>query len=329
MRRTSALCGIVTLLALAVGCESQITGNEGNFQFSYPADDSVLDFNKPVAVGAYLDMRVREVGTQAPVELTSASFDDPMVLDVEDFSGNEVTITGTGAGGALLTVEGTTTGDEELFDSVNMLARVPEVHVLAHTCGDGADPMNYMVDQRVWVPFEFEMSNSQPVIGYGYYPLTLSDTLTAVNADESGQQYMAFDNGTTAGSVTMTSDIDASTLTMNLVEAASIDGIADPIAFVLEDIDVGDINPFYVLPEVAGVKVCQADVTKTVAAVSTSICAVTDRDVAESASGSAAYEFGWFQIEGLAEGTCEYTVTYPAGAAGVGVTEQFTFPIEP
>ncbi|MBW1878476.1 MAG: hypothetical protein JRJ84_08950, partial [Deltaproteobacteria bacterium] len=186
------------------------------------------------------------------------------------------------------------------------------------------------VDQRVWVPFEFEMENNQPVIGYGYYPLTLSDPLLAtLNAAESGQQYMAFDLATTAGSLILTSDLDASTLTMSIVEAASIDGIADPIPFVLEDIDVGDINPFYVLPEVGGVKVCQADVTKTVASDTPTICTVTDQDPEESASGSAAYEFGWFKIEGVAEGTCLYTVTYPDGAAGVGFSEQFSFPIQP
>lgn len=329
MIRMSALFGIVSLLALAVGCESRITGNEGNFEFSYPADDNVLDFNKPVAVGAYLDMQVREVGTRTPVELTSASFDDPLVLDVEEFSGNTITITGTGEGGALLTVEGTTTSDEELTDSVNMLARIPEVHVLAHTCGDGADPMNYLVDQRVWVPFEFEMTNSQPVIGYGYYPITLSDTLTTLDAEESNQQYMAFDNGTAAGSVTMTSDIDASTLTMNLVEGSAIDGIADPIPFVLEDIDVGDTNPFYVLPEVGGVKVCQADITKNVTSDTPTICELTDTDPEDSASGAASYEFGWFTIKGLAAGTCQYTVTYPDGAAGAGVSEQFEYEIQP
>lgn len=56
----------------AIGCESTITGNEGNFQFSYPADDRVLDFNKPIAIGARLDVSVRTAGDRTAVTLSAA-----------------------------------------------------------------------------------------------------------------------------------------------------------------------------------------------------------------------------------------------------------------
>ena len=59
-------------LALAVpsltSCRSEITGNEGNLEFSYVADDDLLDFNKPLAVGASLDLRVTPAGTMPAQE---------------------------------------------------------------------------------------------------------------------------------------------------------------------------------------------------------------------------------------------------------------------
>ncbi len=51
MTRLYAPLALACLLAVTLGCRSRITGNEGNFQFSYPADDDVVDFFSPHAAG--------------------------------------------------------------------------------------------------------------------------------------------------------------------------------------------------------------------------------------------------------------------------------------
>jgi hypothetical protein len=56
MNRRSTIHLAGAALLLTVACQSTLTGNEGNFQFSYDADDWITDFNKPIAVGAYLDI---------------------------------------------------------------------------------------------------------------------------------------------------------------------------------------------------------------------------------------------------------------------------------
>jgi hypothetical protein len=112
---------------------------------------------------------------------------------------------------------------------------------------------------------------------------------------------------------------------MDVISEADIDGVVEPIAFVLEDIDVGDVNAFYVLPSWGGVPVCQADVTKTVSSDTPDICDVRDADQADADS----HEFGWFEVEGVAEGTCLYTVTYPTGGGGSGASAQFSYEIQP
>lgn len=312
----------VLTLAL-VGCQSKLTGNEGNFTFAYWTDDDVVDFNKPIAVGASLDIAVADVDAGQPVALTAAATDDP-ALAVVEFAADTVTIQGASDGGALLSVEGTTAAGEALSDSINLLAATAEVLKIWHPCGDGADAA-YLAGQRVWLPFDLERSNGQSVIGYGYYPLTVDGAAAALAPDASDATWLALDTAATAGTATLVSAIDATTLAVQVVAAASIDGAAEPIAFVAEDIDVGDTNAFYVYPSVGGVPICQADVEKTVVSDTPDICAVRDADAADPN----AREQGWFEIEGVATGTCTYTVTFPDGNGGAGASAQFSYPIEP
>ena len=315
---------VLTFLALT-GCQSRITGNEGNFLFSYWADDDIVDFNKPIAVNAFLDVEVREVGTQLPVTLTDASTDDPAVLDVTGFDSYVATVQGMGDGGALLSVAGTTAGGDALTDSVNLLARVPEVHVLGHTCTPDTTA-GYLVDSEILVPYEFMMTNGQNVIGYGYYPVsTQAGAMTLVEADSS-QQFMAFTIGSAPASETLVSDLTGAAITMEIVDATSLDGVQEPLPFVGEDIDVGDVNAFYVRPMVGDAVVCQADTLKTVVSDTPDICDVRDKPDGVG-DPSTAYEYGWFEIEGVAEGTCLYTVTFTEG--GAGATAQFSYEIQP
>ncbi|MCA9489269.1 MAG: hypothetical protein KC621_05085 [Myxococcales bacterium] len=319
----------VVVLTGSVACESTITGNEGNFQFSYPADDRVLDFNKPIAIGAKLDLQVRDAGDRTPITLTGATTGDESVLVVDSFEGDMLTISAVGDGNTTVDVKGTTQAGLEQTDSVNMLARTPEVHILRHTCDYDSNSAAYLAGQQVYVPFEFTMADTQPVIGYGYYPVTPSDpNVLSLDATFQGSQYMRFDTLTT-GSITLDSDITDTRLTMEVVEAGAIDGVQDPIAFVGEDIDVGDVNPFYVRPKVGTNVVCQAITGLQVASDTPDICDVRPATNLSGAQTDTGNEPGWFEVEGVAEGTCTYTVTFTAGAAGAGVSAQFSYPIQP
>ena len=325
MKKVSAVG--LSVLVFSLACQSSLTGNEGNFQFSYAADDRLTDFNKPVAVGAKLDMEVRDVGAQQPVNLTAASFDDPGVLEVTVFNDHTLTVQATGEGSALLSVEGTTNSGEALTDSVNMLAAVPEVHKMWHTCTDTDGEAAYLTDSRVWVPFDFERANGQPIIGYGYYPIIFSDggAAMSLNSADSGQVYMALDTSAAGGAAELVSDIDGTTLDILVIQPGEIDGVMEPVAFVLEDIDVGDTNSFYALPTTGQRTVCQADTAFSATSDTPDICAVQEADPLDVGE----HESGWFEVEGLAEGTCLYTVSYAEGAGGAGVSAQFSFEIQP
>jgi hypothetical protein len=329
-RSVIQLSVVAATLVAAVACRSVTTGNEGNFRFSYVADERIFDFNKPIAVGASLDMDVTSSGDDSPIELESVESSDTAVMEAELNGGNSLTVTATGDGNVLISVKGT--GPEgEATDSINLNARVPEVHKLGHTCqnfnGIDATEYAYLVDQPVYVPFEFEMSNGQPVIGYGYYPISI-DAGAMLDESHQGSQYMRLDLDA-LGLTTITSDIDGTTLQLNVIEHGDIDGVLQPFAFVLEDIDVGDVNPFYVLPSAGGRPVCQADTVIEVASITPDICDVRLANSLAGDTSDQGKEFGWFEVEGIAAGLCEYTVTYPNENGGAGATETFAYDIEP
>jgi hypothetical protein len=326
-RVPTKLVAVAVTLALSTACQSRITGNEGNFQFAYPADDAFVDFNKAVAVGASLDLAVTDVDEGKPVTLSSAQFGEPDLLNVTGFEGNTITLQGVADGNSLLEVVGTTAAGETLTDSVNMRAATPDTIELRHTC-HSEDTAYYLTGQRVWVPFELKLGRS-PAIGYGYYPVDFSDPSLATFAADKNQQYMPLDLGSAVGDLVLTSQLaQGDPLTMRIVGPEYIDGATEPIAFVLEDIDVGDTNAFYVLPRVGSTPICQADVTKTVTSDTPDICDVRDRDN-PTLGGDQANEFGWFEVEGKAVGTCLYTVAYPEGDNGSGASQQFSFEIQP
>jgi hypothetical protein len=314
---------LVLAVLLSLGCRSSVKGNEGNFRFSYWSGDWTSEFDKPVAVGAYLDLAVRGVGSLASVDLSEADFDDPSVLDVTSFSGEDITIQGIGEGVSLLQVEGTLKG-EILTDSVDMEATIPEVLEMSHTCTEAEDAA-YLIAHEVVIGFEMAMSDSQTVIGYGYYPVELTATAATVSHDSTSLQWITFNTGDMTEDALLLSTIDESSLSIHIGSESDIDDIEEPIDWSDEEINVGDTNPFYVRPSLDNRVVCQGDVSVSVISDTPGVCEIE----AYNKLTDDQHESGWFAIAGLAEGTCLYSVTYPGGAAGAGVSRQFSHGITP
>jgi hypothetical protein len=315
--RAAAL--FATLFAFA-GCRSTLTGNDGNLEFSYVADDDVRDFNKPIAVGAKLDLSVHTAGDHRKVELLDASTDDEAVLKVDGKLGNSLTLLGTGSGGALVSVEAKTPTGETLSDSVNMLARVPEVLKAWHTCGGDSEGI-YLVGQPIVVGFDMEMSNGQNVIGYGYHPITV-EPAAALTLDQitKDQQFFHFETAATAQTATIKSTLDSTTLTVRLVEAAAIDGAV----FGVEGdhkVRTADDGFFHVMPTVGGKRVCQASTTLTVESQTPEICTAQNSSQGDD---DFAHETQWIKVTGKSVGTCTLGVTFTRGAGGAGATAQLS-----
>ncbi len=311
MRTNSFFVVVVVILFLgATGCESRITGHEGNLEFSYPADDRPGDFNKPIAVGAKLELKVEEAGTRRTVDLQSAETDDPEILSVVSFSGQHFILQGEGSGSALVSVTAQVPSGDVVSDSVSMLGREPEVLKLNHTCDSGAHA-HYLVDHDVLVAFDMEMSNGQPVIGYGYHPVEFDPADgVELNVTTKDQQFMHLRTRESPGEVTILSQLDDTEATMVLVEKQDIDGCR---------IGPGEQGPaivgfervYHLLPTVGDDPVCQAVMEFTVEAETPEICSV--KVVGAPVHPDLANERGWIRLDPHEAGTCTFTATFSEG----------------
>ncbi|MEM6732816.1 MAG: hypothetical protein AAF658_14755, partial [Myxococcota bacterium] len=290
-------------LFFSVGCTSTQTGNEGNFDFTYFTDDAFTNFNKPIAVGAFLDLFVDQTGTGIDVNLASAESDNEDILEVVGFERQTFIVFATGVGTARLSVEWTAGGVTEM-DSIDMRTAIPEVLELRHTCVSGSNGQ-YLAGQPFFVGYELELNSGEPVIGYGYYPVTPSSSVIALDELSDSQAFIPLLTSDFPGSYTLDSNIDAERLGVELVAPSQINGVMLE-AGALQSTFINDTDFFYVLPTVDGVEVCQANLQYSVATTTPSICSAQESDPSNRRT-----EFGWFQVTGNASGTCTVEVTYP------------------
>lgn len=326
MTGRSGFLALAVLVVLATGgCRSRITGDEGNLAFSYATDDEVRDFNKPIAVGARLDVSVTSARGLRKAQVTGVTTSDLDVLRVVDTSGDAITLEGVSGGKADLQVNAIVAG-EELYDQITMTARVPEVLKLSHVCTSERRAL-YLVDSDVLVPYEFEMRNGQPVIGYGHFPITITPAgMLTLRTDSKNQAAFELRTGSSTGEVTIDSDIDDHAITLRLVEAGDVDGARLAGDAAARRIKAGRRGYVLVRPLVGEDEVCQAKVAMNVAGRTPEVCAASRVDTAreDDALGTT---WGWVEINGQEPGTCEFDVTFPAARGGEGLTTRMVVEI--
>lgn len=314
---------------VAIGCTSSLTGNEGELQFSYRTDDLGTDFNKPVAVGAKLDLTVRTAGEQQSVDINDVFVNEDVFL-VDGFMGDEFTLEAIGEGTSLVEVDADGP-DGATADSVNMRTAVPEVLNLRHTCTSDNRAAYVIERENVAVSFDMKLDDGTDVIGYGYYPVDVPTELGTLDEDSSTQAFMILNLGSIAGDYAIGSTIDEGTLELSVIEESDIteaetNSGADGIRVV-----EGETGSVVVWPAVEGTRVCHS-APHTATSLTPETCTVRgeqDPDDPESPFNTGSF----VSIEGVAAGECRFEVTYTGGNDGTGATSEFvaqigTFPGE-
>ena len=312
---------IAPLILFMAGCQSSLTGNEGNLVFSYTADDQIGDFNKPIGIGASLDVRVATAGSRLPVTITSVTSTNPEVLEVVNTASGSFTLQGIAAGDALIEVEADGP-DGTVTDSVNMLAAAPDVVKLYHTCEAATTRTAYYSSgAQVIVPYDLERTNGQAVIGYGLFPVEFAPSELATLDETSKDQANLHLTLGAAGELTISSALDDESLTLTLVDNASIDGASiNPLEGGEVVVFEGETRFVHVFPTVDGNRLCQSTATMTAVSATPEICtasASTNLDETDLVN-----ETLWLKVEAKAFGICLIDVTFPEGADGVGATTQ-------
>jgi hypothetical protein len=324
-------------LASAIACQSSTTGKEGNLEFRYDTDDEIGNFNKPIAIGASLDVRVYEAGarvgeTNRDAEVLEVSSSDSSVLEVSKGGGNMFVVSAKGHGRAELTIRARvkSTG-EEVEDFVDMMARKPERLLLSHTCrAAGTTDALYLPNQKIYLPFEMKMADGQDVIGYGYYPIAFDppQALTILT-NHKDQAFIHLEAGEVMGTVEVSSPVDASAkYALEFVQAAQIDGAA--LSFASEvKVGAGKTAILNVLPTIQSKPICQARVEFTVTTKTPEVCDVKKLAAdAEEVQNGLTRQYGWLEVQGKMVGDCTFAVTYPMGNDGTGASADITVPVQ-
>lgn len=320
-KKAAVVAALAAPSIVATGCLSRQTGKNGTLEFSYAANDSVVDFNKPIAVGAKLDLIVGQAGTHKTVALKSADTDDPSVLAVNGFNGQTITLQGKAEGSTTVNASATIPDGSVVSDSVDMSVAQPTVLKMHHYCTTAATGL-YLAGADIWIPYDMELSNGRPVVGYGYVPVE-ADPTDGVQFDQTTKDQANFHvtTASTKETVTLTSTIDDTTLQLQLVDPGDIDGIK--LVNDSPTVVTGATTLVYLLPTVGDKPVCQARTAIDATSDTPEICDISTVDQPQTPQ-QAANEWGWVKIKGKAAGTCKFSVTYSAANGGSGVTDSFT-----
>lgn len=325
----TALACLASLASLS-GCESRQTGNEGKLTFAYPNDDDVADFNKAVAVGARLELRVSEVGLAgAKVEVVEASSDNAGALAVVAKLGDRFEIEAKAEGNAKISVRARKSDGTEVTDSVNLRALKAESLTLAHSCGGGTTGI-YLTNRAIFLPYDLTRKDGQATIGYGYHPLTISPAAAlTLNVNNKAQWAYAYQTAALPGDVSLTSQLDPTKVwKLRLVDEGAIDGAKIEFGTLGASAKVGQKHYAMARPMIGAEPLCQPESTFTVASTTPDICSAIGASQATAATlkllgtnkGAQAEAWTWIEVLATKAGTCEFSVAWPKGAGGKGYT---------
>jgi hypothetical protein len=282
-------------LVLALGCEEAQTGNEGELQFTYWASPTSEDFNQPLLVGARMTYGVRDPATRQDVDVAWAESDTPEVVTVAETDGPTVTLLAIAEGEARLRVGDTT---DTRSDSLDVFARVPDVHTLAHLCTD-ADEAAYLTRTTAELAQHFS-AGGRDLLGAHYAPVTPEGDLQ-VRVRPRQDRVELVVGGPGAGVVR--SDLTDGSVRVRAITEGDVDALDAPVGDFDQDTTApGQFHTYTFLPRAAGVPVCGVAPGFTVASDTPDVCdaAVAGADAAR------------VRIDRHTTGTCTYTITLTA-----------------
>lgn len=307
----------VVLMALMplVGCDASGSPQESEPQALVACFSSKDIGGSPreqsVAVGAAIEYRFsRFSGSCSSTFLvvpSAVEVADPEIFAASISSGGTVTLTALAPGETSITVRSTDGPSGSYEAVVTLVAQAPDVHVLGHICEAG-DQAVYLAGRPARLASTLHVGNASaaPLLGFGA-PVTVTGP---GSLDTSYKQHGLLQVDTTGpGTLALTSDIGGTSVALELVEAATLDAIAEPVIApsAEPELSFGDAVPLDVLAVMrvtvtaGGKPLClQADVDVRVTSNTPEIC--------EVAGSRGAYVFG-----SLAVGTCSYTVALTDG----------------
>ncbi|MGM0557951.1 MAG: hypothetical protein ACQEVA_16315 [Myxococcota bacterium] len=325
----------IALGLAATACDPSIEGGEGNLVFSYDSGPVPVVDSTPLAKNASLDYTAKTAGDNGQaVTFESAESSTTSVIEVTA-SNNAVTANALEIGSSEISVvaDGPDGKIEDFFEAEVVEADGMEIN---HLCTENDDdPAAYLPGQEVSLKYRM-LDTNRTVAGYGYYPVSVTPDTAATVKENAQMGLMDLTLADTAGTATIDSDISDASFTLDTIEESNIDGAQMWFENINLPVLVDDTRLVFIFPTASGVlgltdpvTICQAQNDMNVSVDTPDTCSaevVTDFDFDGSFLNP--YERRAIELTGVAEGDCQYTVTFPDADGGSGYSEQFTTEVQ-
>lgn len=310
--RTLASSAMILIAAACVtGCStSKSNGKLGVLQFTYDSPDDTRTFNKPIATGAKLDMRVYGAGVGKPdAQIESVTSSDPAIIRARKLEGNALELTATGSGDVKLTVNSLVEGTVQ-SDHIWVSARPAATSKITHEClDDDATNGFYLANSDAFLPLTLHAEDGRRLIGHGYFPVTVSPPdMASLIVDSRAQNQVALRLSAAPGPVRIQSSIDDAFAAVMVVEPGDVDGVE--LADISDEVSPGSEGVFRAYPTIGENRVCHSGIGVTIVSTNKRVCDVVEYDTTT----------GDVTIAGRNEGVCRLSVTFLNGNGGAGAT---------
>ena len=190
------LLPLALLLALtSVACEFSKTGEEGNLRFQYSTDDRLIPptFNRPLATGLRVEVRVTDANTNEEVTVSSANSSATNILTVPMKSGSLITLQGESAGDADISIR-TSRG---VTDTIGVSVADIDKAELTNP-GPLLQPVDgtpqVLMGAKVPFPVTLKDASGKLLIGYGNLPVTVDPATAGSKVDrvDAAHVYLTF-----------------------------------------------------------------------------------------------------------------------------------------
>lgn len=312
---------IAALLLLAAGasvsgCYSKVAARDGKFTFAYPSMVDHVNFVKPIAPGAKLEVNAFANGTHDELAIVEAKSSSPDVISVAAVKQKSFVLLGKSAGTAEIEVRAKTENGTELVDRMFFHVAKPVKHSLEHGCTEDPEAA-YVVGDEVVVYHSMATDDKRSVVGFDYAPLAIEprSALELVDQPQAGGYYL-FKAKSAKARVTLRSKIDEQTLTVKLVQRKDL---TEASLIHANRMLVGQERSVVARVTAGNTALCSQNALTKAKSLTPDICKVTAK-LEEDPDGDDSNREQLARVRALAFGVCKFEITLPELANGKGVT---------
>lgn len=213
---------LVAATSAALACTGE-TGELGDLRFSYVAAE-LGPFDRPLAVGASLQLAVRTAGIGQVVGVTQVTTSDPAILQVASFKSANVRVVGMGPGSAKLTVAATDLDGAARLDRIALRVATIANLDFVPDCEVGTPQLWFPLASR---PLRYRMlsAGGEALVGDGLVPLAVDPpSLATLEFSEPAGLVVVHTGGKLGGGL-LRATTGAGQLAFEVIDPKQIDSI--------------------------------------------------------------------------------------------------------